>query len=349
MPQHKKRNGVRRILEEGVKSGVFPGAVAALVEGDRVVTYVVVGNRSVVPHVEPMDEETIFDLASLTKVVATSTLLMLMVRNGMVSLDDEVHRFLPDFTRRGITLMHLATHTSGLPAWRPLYAELRDPDELITHLASIPLGYPTGSKVVYSCLGYILLGKVLERIGGDRLDRLADEMIFKRLSMRDTIFNPSPELRERCAPTESGESMQRRRPGYRRASMRDEEGWVIRGEVHDENAYFLGGVAGNAGLFSTARDLVRFCMGLFDGELLDGETLEVYSGCNTPGLNESRGIGWIVLPDGSLYHTGFTGTSIRVDLKRKMAGILLTNRVHPDALGEGITQMRWKFYQEVFE
>ncbi len=339
--------GVRQILQDGVKSGVFPGAIAALVNGDQVMTYVV-GNRSILPRLEQMEEDTIFDLASLTKVIVTATLLMVMVQEGRISLEEEVHRVLPDFGYRGISIMHLAVHTSGLPAWRPLYCELNDLNDVVRYLGSIPLRYRPGSRVVYSCLGYILLGKVLERVGGDGLDRLAHEMIFKRLDMRDTLFNPPSELRSRCAPTESAESLRRRRPGYRRPSQSEAEDWVIRGEVHDENAFFLGGVSGNAGLFSTAGDLARFCVGLFEGELLYGESLEVYSRCHTPGLNESRGIGWILLDDGSLYHTGFTGTSIRIDLNRKMAGILLTNRVHPDAMKEGIAEVRDRFYREVF-
>lgn len=339
--------GIEQVLQDGVESGVFPGAVAALINGDRVRTYVV-GNRAILPHIERMEEDTIFDLASLTKVIATATILMLMVQKGEISLEEKVYRILPDFGHRGISLLHLAVHTSGLPAWRPLYKELGDPEDVIRYLGSIPLQYPPGSKVVYSCLGYILLGKALERIGGDRLDRLAREMIFKRLDMRDTLFNPPPELRSRCAPTESAGSLSRRRPGYRRPSQPDAEDWVIRGEVHDENALFLGGVAGNAGLFSTAEDLAKFCMGIFEGELLSKESLQVYSRCHTSGLNESRGIGWILLDDGSLYHTGFTGTSIRIDLERRMAGILLTNRVHPDAMREGIAEMRERFYREVF-
>lgn len=338
---------ITQILQDGVKSGVFPGAVAALVDGDRVRTYVI-GNRAILPHIERMGEDTMFDLASLTKVVVTATLLMVMEQEGMISLEDEVYRVLPDFGHRGINLLHLAAHTSGLPAWRPLYSELDDPADVVRHLGSIPLRYRPGSKVVYSCLGYILLGKVLERVGGDGLDRLAHEMIFRKLDMRDTLFNPHAEKRSRCAPTESAESLKRRRPGYRRPSQPETGDWVIRGEVHDENALFLGGVSGNAGLFSTAEDLARFCMGIFEGELLSEESLQVCSKCHTPGLNESRGIGWILLDDGSLYHTGFTGTSIRIDLKRRMAGILLTNRIHPDAMREGITEVRERFYREVF-
>lgn len=338
---------IREILLDGVKSGVFPGAVAALVNGDQVRIYAV-GNRSILPRYERMEEDTIFDLASLTKVIATATLLMVMVQEGEISLEEEAHGVLSDFGHREVSIMHLAVHTSGLPAWRPLYSELQDPDDVVRYLGSIPLRYRPGSKVVYSCLGYILLGKVLEKIGGDGLDRLAHEVIFKRLDMRDTLFNPPPELRSRCAPTESAESLRKRRPGYRRPSQPDVEDWVIRGEVHDENALFLGGVSGNAGLFSTAKDLAKFCIGIFEGDLLSEESLHVYSKCHTSGLNESRGIGWILLDDGSLYHTGFTGTSIRIDLRRKMAGILLTNRVHPDAMKEGITEVRERFYREVF-
>lgn len=337
---------IREILEEGVAGGGIPGAVAAVIKEHDVST-VVVGNRSVMPEIERMTEDTIFDLASLTKVVATTTAMLLLIESGQLTLDDEVSDLMPDFRRCGVTVRHLVTHTSGLPAWRPIYSELDQPEKVVSYLSDLPPVCEPGTKVIYSCLGYILLGRLLETVSGISLDRLVSDMIFSKLGMTDTMFCPPANLALRCAPTESKQSIDIRRPGYSRTTIR-QPGSVIRGEVHDENCYFLGGVAGNAGLFSTARDLAMFALALFSGELLSRESIELLSRCNTVGLNESRSVGWSVLEDGSLYHTGFTGTSMRINLRRRMAGILLTNRVHPDSSRPGIAEIRTKFHEEVF-
>lgn len=339
---------IERLIDEGVRRRIFPGAVAAVLKGGEELI-VARGRRAVIPDEEPMTLDTIFDLASLTKVVVTATLFATAVAEGIVRPEEEVSALLPEFSRRGITLLQLATHTSGLPAWKPLY-ELSSPEEAIGYLAGIRPEKPPGKAVIYSCLGYILLGKALEQAWGKRLDQIAREMIFEPLGMSETLFNPPPSLRNRCAPTESGRSLARRRPGYIRSGAQSDPDWVIRGEVHDENAFFLGGVSGNAGLFSTISDLIAFCRALIEGEL-SGERMEMISRPYTEGLNERRGIGWMIMPDGSLYHTGFTGTSIRICPKRKLAGILLSNRVHPHASGYtslGIREIRDRFYAQVF-
>lgn len=343
---------IKKLILQGISDSIFPGAVAYASEAGKLIFYEAFGNRMVKPQVKPMRKGTIFDLASLTKVVATTTIAMIFLEKGQIDLEGNVADYLPEFERRGITIKHLLTHTSGLPAWKPLYLDPGDATKVIEHLGKIPLGYQTSTQVVYSCLGYILLGKLLERVTNSSLDELADSLIFKPLGMSETFYNPSPEMTDRCAATEEKNSFEKRMGQNLNLATWNRYDWrdgVIVGKVHDENAHFLGGIAGNAGLFSTAMDLAKFCnMLISDGEgILSPSLIELMAENHTPSLDSSRGLGWIILADGSLYHTGFTGTSIKVNLKRKLIAILLTNRVHPDASKTGMVDFRAKFYERI--
>jgi len=334
---------MKKLILDGIERGIFPGAVVCLYREGEPLFLEAYGHRMITPQRLPMHKGTLFDLASLTKPVATATGVMLLKEQGLIHLNEDVATYLPGFTRPGVSLFHLLTHTSGLPAWRPLYLEPGDRTEVVEYLGKVPLEYEPGSKVVYSCLGYILLGEVVREVAGMGLDRFTHVQIFEPLNMKDTFFNPPEERRSECAATEDSNSFERRMTNYRRYNWR--EGVVV-GEVHDENAHFLGGVAGNAGLFSTASDLAKFCRMLINGgeNILSPESVQMIASLQTRGLNEARGIGWIILPEGTLYHTGFTGTAAWVDIKRRAAAILLTNRVHPDASKEGIGEFRQEFY-----
>ena len=301
------------------------------------------GNRMITPQVLSMLKETLFDLASLTKSVATATSVMILKERGLIDLNHDISLYLTEFKRK-ISIFHLLTHTSGLPAWRPLYVEVEHRSDVVKYLSDLNLEYETGSKVVYSCLGYILLGEMIRKITGLGLDEFADREIFKPLSMNDTFFNPPENRREDCAATEDSNSFEKRMSNYRDYRWRK---GVIVGEVHDENANFLGGVAGNAGLFSNASDLARFAEMLINGgeNILSPDSIKMISTIQTPGLNESRGLGWIILQDKTLYHTGFTGTAVWINLERRFFATLLTNRVHPDATKEGIVDFRQTFYR----
>ena len=338
---------IDELMQHAISNKVFPGAVAYIVEGDAIQYFEAFGSRMCIPEIKPMQRDTIFDLASLTKPIATATLIMHCVEKGTLELNESLQNYLPEFSHPQVTVSHLLTHTSGLPAWRATYLESKDKGGVINYLSQLPLDYPTGTRVVYSCLGYILLGKLLERLTGEPLDTLARARIFEPLGMNWTRYNPPAEWRDRCAATENSNSFERRMVDYQPHAWRE---GVIVGEVHDENAHLLGGVSGNAGLFSTARDIAKFCQMLINGgdDILRPESIEQMAAIHTTGLNESRGIGWIILEDGSLYHTGFTGTSIRVNIERKLYAILLTNRVHPDASRTGIADFRSKFYQSIF-
>ena len=332
----------------GMERGIFPGAVVCIYRDGKLLFLEAYGHRMITPQRLPMRAETLFDLASLTKPVATATAVMILREQGRICLDDDVAAYLPEFARSGVSVFHLLTHTSGLPAWRPLYLESGGRTEIAKYLGELPLEYEPGSKVIYSCLGYIVLGEMVRKLAGMGLGRFAHEWIFKPLGMKDTFFNPPEERRMECAATEDSNSFERRMTNYRNYNWR--EGVVI-GEVHDENAHFLGSVAGNAGLFSTASDLAKFCHMLINGgeNILSPESVRMMAVAHTRELNESRSIGWVILPEGTLHHTGFTGTAIWVNPEHCSAGILLTNRVHPDATKEGIGEFRQQFYMEFKE
>ena len=252
---------IDELIQHAISNKVFPGAVAYIVEGDAIQYYEAFGNRMRLPEIKPMQRDTIFDLASLTKPIVTATLIMRFVEKGTLELNEPLQNYLPEFNHPQVTVSHLLTHTSGLPAWRATYLESTNKDRVVTYLCQIPLDYPTGTQVVYSCLGYILLGKLLERLTGESLDVLAQKWIFQPLEMKWTRYNPPAAWINRCAATEDSNSFEKRMVDYQPHDWRE---GVIVGEVHDENAHFLGGVSGNAGLFSTATDIAKFCQMLLD-------------------------------------------------------------------------------------
>ena len=341
-----RKVNLKNLIENSISEKVFPGAVACILTDKKVLYHEAFGYRCVKPKKLPMLRTTVFDLASLTKPIVVGTLCMQLVERGKLSLDTPTEKYLPEFKQKGVLLKHLLTHTSGLPAWLPVYLRASSREDVISYLGGVSLESQPGKKAVYSCLGYIVLGALLEKVAGQSLDKLAQDRIFAPLGMEWTRFNPPQAWREHCAATEDSNSFERRMVNYERYDWRK---GVIIGQVHDENAHFLGGVSGNAGLFSTSTDLGKFCRTLMrnGGELLRPESLCTMQQV-APAEGEHRGIGWAVAGDGCLYHTGFTGTSIRICLKRKLAAILLTNRVHPDADRRGIIEFRKIFHNILF-
>ena len=340
------KNTISTLIQNSISEKVFPGAVAYILTTEKVIYHQAFGFRCVKPKRLPMLHSTLFDLASLTKPIVIGTLCMQLVESGELSLRKPVQEYLPEFRQKGVTLTHLLAHTSGLPAWIPLYLRAESREHVISYLGQVALETLPGEKTVYSCLGYIVLGKLLERVTGQPLDKLSEKRIFAPLGMARTRFNPPQEWQENCAATEDSNSFERRMVNYERYDWRD---GVISGQVHDENAHFLNGISGNAGLFSTAIDLGKFCKALMDngGNLLKPESLNTMVQVASA-EGERRCIGWILTDDGCLYHTGFTGTSIRICLKRKLAAILLTNRVHPDADRRGIIEFRRMFHSILY-
>jgi len=340
------KKSISTLIESSIAEKVFPGAVVYILKHEKVRYHEALGFRSLKPKRLPMQRDTVFDLASLTKPIVVATLCLQLAATGELSLNTPARTYLPQFRHPDVTPLHLLTHTSGLPAWLPVYLRAASRADVVPYLGTVPLESRPGQKVVYSCLGYILLGELLANITNKPLNAVAHQRLFTPLNMEQTRFNPPPAWRARCAATEDSNSFERRKVNYQRYDWRE---GVIVGEVHDENAHFLGGVSGNAGLFSTTTDLGKFCKMLMDGggQILRPESVAAMCQ-HYPAVGERRAIGWSVPEEGMLYHTGFTGTSIRLCLRRKLAAILLTNRVHPDAHRQGIMAFRNRFHEIVF-
>ncbi len=314
-------------LKEGIDKGAFPGVV--LVAGSLEKDYIslALGHAEIEPEKREMTEEIIFDLASLTKVMVTTPLILFLLEQGELRLDDPASFFREEFQHKEVTIRHLLTHTSGLPAHK-LFTNISNPLE---NLWKLELENEPGNVVNYSCMGFILLGKIIEKITGKTLAESAQEIIFAPLGMAKTGFNPE---KGPFAATELGNEFEQKKGAQPR------EG-IMRGVVHDGNAYSLGGIAGNAGLFGPAGDIARFArMFLAQGEgILAPSTVEMMFTLQTPPYQERRSLGWCLpgpfssggdlLSPKAIGHTGFTGTSLWIDWEKKKFVVLLTNRVHP--------------------
>ena len=350
--QLKNLDGIEPLIRQAISEKKLPGAVVLIGRRDRVLYEKAIGNRAVVPAAEPMTVDTIFDLASLTKVVATTTSIMILVEEGKVRLSDRVSSFIPGFERYGkadITVRHLMTHMSGLRPDVDLGDQWEGYETAISiAIEEVPTG-PPGERFVYSDINYFLLGDIVRRVTGQTLDRFSHDRIFAPLGMNDTTFLPSVTLRGRIAPTENCTPLGWPCEGAGSA--------MLRGVVHDPTARRMGGVAGHAGLFSTARDLAIFCRMLLDGGVSRGTRIlspltvaKMTTPATTPADRNVRGLGWDIdsvyssnrgelLPVGSFGHTGFTGTSLWVDPVTGMYVVFLSNRVHPDGKGD-VTPLR---------
>ena len=329
---------ISRVVESHIGLGNLPGAVVLIGHQDTIVLERAFGNRSVEPELEAMTPDTVFDLASLTKVVATAPSVMLLVQKGLVNLDAPVSKYLPAFGQSGkkkVTVRQLLVHYSGLPATlRQTRRRRITSKNALSRIYQTRLVAPPGQRFIYSDLGFVVLGKIVEKVTGQSLSHFAQKQIFSPLTMASTSFLPRPDVKHNIAPTE-----------------RLREGGMLRGHVHDPLASKLGGVAGDAGLFSTARDLARFCQMLLQRGSLDGvavlhpDSVALMTSPQSPeGKLDIRGFGWDIQSSyssvkGSFFsstsfgHTGYTGTSLWIDPQTQTFLIILTNRVHPDGKG----------------
>ena len=350
--QIERLQSIEPLVQQAIGEKKLPGAVVLVGRRDRNLYEKAIGHRAVVPAAEPMTVDTIFDLASLTKVVATTTSVMILLEDGKIRLTDRVSTFIPGFERYGkqdITIRHLMTHVSGLRPDVDLGDVWSGSDKAIElAIEEVPTAAP-GERFVYSDINYFLLGDIVRRVSGETLDRFAHDRIFAPLGMKDTTFLPPAALRGRIAPTESCTPL----------------GWpcegpgmsMLRGVVHDPTARRMGGVAGHAGLFSTAADLAIFCRMLLDGGVYHGTRIlsplavaKMTTAATDPRDRSVRGLGWDIdsayssnrgelLPVGSFGHTGFTGTSLWIDPATGLFVVFLSNRVHPDGKGD-VTPLR---------
>jgi uncharacterized protein YbbC (DUF1343 family)/CubicO group peptidase (beta-lactamase class C family) len=326
-----------REVEQAIRDKQFPGAVLVVVRNGAVLHRKAYGHRSLKPSREPMTLDTIFDAASLTKIVATTPALMRLYELGKIRVEDPVTKYLPEFQggKSGITVRDLLTHFSGLrpdldltPAWSGYGTGIQKA------LNDKPAAAP-GERFIYSDINFELLGEIVQRVSGMPLDQFVREEIYTPLGMRETMFRPPASLAPRIAPTELDAA----------------SGNILRGVVHDPTARFMGGVAGHAGLFTTAADLMRYAEMLLNGGLFQAAAIRMFTSPSTPpGQPVLYGLGFDIdspyssprgelFPIGSFGHTGFTGTSLWIDPASKSYWILLTNRVHPRG-GPNISPVR---------
>lgn len=343
---------IDEVVAAAIAEKSLPGAVVLVGRGDSVFFRKAYGNRALAPAVEPMTLDTIFDMASLTKVVATTSAVMMLVEEGRIRLSDPVAKYIPDFAKYGkdrVTVRHLLTHMSGL---RP-DVDLGDPwvgyDAAIALAGEEVLGAPPGRRFVYSDIGFFLLADIVSKVSGQPFEQFVHTRLFGPLGMKDTGFKPAATLRDRIAPTEVCTPF-----GWPCAGP---DAQMLRGTVHDPTARRMGGVAGHAGLFSTADDIARFARMLLRGGELDGVrvlsplTVARMTSPSTPDDESNvRGLGWDMdssysanrgelLPVGSFGHTGFTGTGLWIDPATQVFVVFMSNRVHPDGKGD-VTPLR---------
>lgn len=335
---------VDEALLDAAKSESIPGAVLLVGEGDQVLVRKAYGQRSLKPNRTPMTVDTVFDLASVSKVVGTATSVMVLIDQGKLKPTDKVSKFLPEFAANGkgdVTVEQLLLHRAGLIPDNPLKDYQDGPSAAMTKVCALKPIYPPGTKFDYSDVGYYVLGEIVRIVSGKPLNEFAKENVFAPLGMKETGYLPAEALRTRCAPTEE-------REGH----------WMI-GEVHDPRAYLLGGFAGHAGLFATADDIARYCRMILNGGELDGKRIlsaatiaEMTKSRCLPDGTGCRGYGWDIgtgysAPRGRLFarntsigHTGYTGTSLWLDLPSRTYVILLTNYVHPRDAHRPISWLR---------
>lgn len=353
------------VVEAAVERGAFAGAVAVAGGAGGPATVRAFGHAALEPETVPMRAETIFDLASLTKVVATTSAILCLLEAGAFVLETPVQQIIPEFSDGRVTMRHLLTHTSGLPGWRPLYLDHTGWEEYTAAICRLPLVRDPGTQVEYSDPGFILLGAIIRRLTGMELPEYCRAALFEPLGMRETCWLPDAP-RERIAATERGNQVEFGMCEERAAAFPHWRRGVMWGEVNDGNAFYgLQGVSSHAGLFSTAPDLIRFANAwLRRGEpLLGRHTVALATRCHTAGIaGDPRALGWAKPPTapfpsgrfsgGDMFspsafgHTGFTGTSLWIDPEKDLYIILLTNRLHPVA-SDGLFAVRPAFHNAV--
>jgi len=370
-----KLNQIDALVAKDIADNKLPGAVVIVGHKGKIVFRKAFGNRALVPAVEKMTIDTIFDAASLTKVIATTTSVMILVERGQIRLNDTIGRFIPeiqDENVRRVTIQQLLTHVSGFAPDFDLREKWTGRDGMLQALYKEKLRQPAGTRFVYSDIGFIVLGEIVRRVSANSSDNFAASTIFQQLKMNDSEFQPTfritgvtsdetfseKKLIPRIAPTENIKGQN----SYLGAKFEGDDktgNQMLRGQVHDPTAFRIGGVAGHAGLFSTADDLARFCQMLLNGGILDGKRIlsaQTVARMTAPIVvsedGATRGLGWDMntgfssnrgelFPLGSFGHTGFTGTSVWIDRISQTFVVFLSNRVHPDGKGD-VTALRAK-------
>ena len=342
------------MLREAIGQQAFPAASVAVTHRGRLIGLKSFGQFPYERDSPSVNQTTLFDLASLTKVVATTPMAMLLYERGLLDLEAPVAAIVPEFIRdaeqdprrHDVTLRMLLSHSSGLPAYEKLYLKCHTRDELLHAAITMPLASDPATRAVYSDIGFIILGIALERLADEPLDRFCLCEIFAPLGMTSTTFNPPVEIRAQIPPTARDQTFRNK---------------IIQGEVQDENAYILGGVGPQAGLFSTAEDLAKLAHAMLNEgrPIFRPETVSLFTCRESAPSGTSRALGWDTpsspsqsgkyFSPNSFGHLGYTGTSLWIDPTRELSITLLTNRTWPDCLNQAIKQVRPKFHDAVVE
>jgi CubicO group peptidase (beta-lactamase class C family) len=349
----------RAVVEQAIAQHAFPGAAWGVLENGAVVGVESAGRFTYEADAPAVSPGTVFDLASVTKVVATTAAAMLLFDRGVLDLDARLGDILPGFVigmapgsgKERVTVRMLLAHSAGLVGWAPLFRNSATPDALLGTILRLPLEAVPGTRTEYSDFGFILLGKVIELLAGTRLDVFCGREIFPALGLAHTRFCPRRAERPLIPPTEEDRTFR---------------GRVIQGEVQDEHAFLLSGIAGHAGLFSNVEDLLRFAQCILDGgrtasggQLFRPETVDLFTTRHSTADGQTRALGWDVPTEPSssgrffgarsIGHLGYAGTSLWIDPDQKLAVVLLTNRAWPDRSSEAIRQVRPAFHDAVVE
>jgi len=339
-----------RVLEQAIEDRAFPCASTAVTHCDKLVALKAFG-RFTCEQSPRASTDSIFDLASVTKVVATTSMAMVLYERGLLDLDAPIAGVLPEFSgvdaRRGqVTFRMLLAHNSGLPAYEKLFLRAFTREALLREAFAVPLKFDPGTHAEYSDIGFILLGLALERIAGEPIDMFCQREVFGPLGMADTAFNPPVAWHGRIVPTAEDQTFRKR---------------TIQGEVQDENASVMGGVAGHAGVFSTAADLATFANDMLHGgdPILRRNTIDLFTRRELVPAGTSRALGWDTpskpsqsgkyFSAASYGHLGYTGTSLWIDPERQLSITLLTNRTWPDCSNQAIKEVRPRFHDAVVE
>jgi serine-type D-Ala-D-Ala carboxypeptidase len=342
------KNQISEFLQSRIEARDFPSAVYLVAERDEIVFQDALGWAVVEPEKIEARIDTIYDLASLTKVLVTGLLCAKLIEQGEINLSDKISKYFAEFEtndKREITIENLLTHTSGFSAWKPFYLISNFKSEISNLIAFEPLENLVNSKVVYSDLNFLVLTSLLEKKYREKIDEIARREIFTPLELRETFFNPPRKLQKRIAASEKGNAYEKNtclELGYQIPNPQSQfRNRIIWGEVHDGNCYFMNGVSGHAGLFSTAEETFKIAQQFLPNQttLLKPETCKLFRTNFTPGLNEARSIAFQLAetPDStasnalakdSFGHLGFTGTSVWIEPETERIFILLTNRTH---------------------
>ena len=340
-----------RVLSPFLADHSLPGGSIAVTHKGSVVLGAAFGHFTYDPGSSSVQADTVYDVASLTKVLATTPMAMLLYERGKLRLDSGIAEVIPEFLtddlrRQRVSFRMLLAHSSGLPAYARLFEEVDSREELLQRCFTMPLEAEPGARAEYSDIGFILLGETLERLAGESLDRFCHREVLAPLRMQKSIFCPSEQHCTSFPPTENDVTFRKR---------------VIQGEVNDENAWVMGGVAGHAGLFAPAGDVAKFALCTLGGgePLFRSETIELFTARQDAPANSSRALGWDTVSSPSQAgqyfssrsygHLGFTGTSLWIDPERDLSITLLTNRTWPDRSAQGIKQLRPALHNAIIE